>query len=61
MSKKTFTKEEIDKLKKNKYLKKVSEKGITYTDEFKRYLLMKATKGLYQERYLKNMDLKLIF
>ncbi len=45
MSKKTFTKEEIDKLRKNKYVKKVSEKGITYTDEFKKIFINESDKG----------------
>ena len=34
MSKKLFTEEEIIILKQNKYVKKVTSKGITYTDEF---------------------------
>lgn len=32
MSKKLFTKEEVNILSKNKYVKKVSINGITYTD-----------------------------
>ena len=36
MSKKLFSSKDIEILSKNKYVKKVSEKGITYTDEFKR-------------------------
>ena len=39
MSKKLFTKEEIDILSKNKYVKNVSSKGITYSDEFKRIFI----------------------
>lgn len=35
MSNKLFTKAEIGILSKNKYVKHISEKGITYTDEFK--------------------------
>ncbi len=35
MSKKLFTEQEIIILKQNKYIKKVSSKGITYTDEKK--------------------------
>lgn len=38
MSDKLFTKEEINILSKNKYVKKVTSKGITYTDEFKKIL-----------------------
>ena len=39
MSKKIFSEKEINELSKNKYVKKVSEKGITYTDEFKRLFI----------------------
>lgn len=35
MSKLLFTDKEVNKLKKNKYVKSVSNKSITYTDEFK--------------------------
>ena len=35
VSKKTFNKSEIEKLKNNIYVKEASQKGITYTDEFK--------------------------
>ncbi|EKQ56722.1 MAG: hypothetical protein A370_01647, partial [Clostridium sp. Maddingley MBC34-26] len=35
MSKKIFTDEEVVLLSKNIYVKNVSNKGITYTDEFK--------------------------
>ncbi len=35
MSKKTFTHQEILELSKNKYIKNVTSKGITYTNEFK--------------------------
>ena len=36
MSKRKFTEEEIKLLKENKFVKKVSEKGITYTEECRR-------------------------
>ncbi len=36
MSKITFSKETIELLKQNPYVAKVSEKSITYSDEFKR-------------------------
>ena len=39
MSKKLFTEQEIIILKQNKYIKKVSSKGITYTDEFKKIFI----------------------
>ena len=35
MSNKILTKKEIEILSKNPYVKSVSEKSITYTDEFK--------------------------
>ena len=35
MSKKIFNKNEVEKLKNNIYVKNASQKGITYTDEFK--------------------------
>ncbi len=35
MSKVLFTDSEVKKLRKNKYVKSVSNKSITYTDEFK--------------------------
>ena len=37
MSKKIFTEKEIKQLSNNPYVKSVSAKGITYTDEFKRH------------------------
>ena len=46
MSKRHFTKEEIDTLKKNKYVKRVGPKGITYTDEFKLFAITQYEKGL---------------
>ena len=45
MSKKIFSEKEINELSKNKYVKKVSEKGITYTDEFKRLFIAENEKG----------------
>lgn len=45
MSKKTFTENEIEQLKTNKYVKSVSSKGITYTDEFKHIFIVKKEKG----------------
>lgn len=47
MSKKIFAKEEIEILSKNKYVKKVSDKGITYTDEFKRIFIAENNKGKF--------------
>ncbi|NRT92236.1 Mn-dependent DtxR family transcriptional regulator [Clostridium beijerinckii] len=51
---------EINILSKNKYVKRVSEKGITYTDEFKRLFIAENEKCKFPERYLKNVVLILI-
>ena len=40
MSKKIFSEKEINELSKNKYVKKVSQKGITYTNEFKLHFVV---------------------
>lgn len=45
MSKKIFTNEEIMKLKNNKHVNSVSEKGITYTDEFKTIFIADRSNG----------------
>ena len=45
MSNKIFTEEEIAVLSKNKYVKNVSNKGITYTDEFKRIFIVENNQG----------------
>lgn len=45
MSNKLFSDEEIDILSKNKYVKSVSKRGITYTDEFKTLFIAKHNKG----------------
>lgn len=42
MSKLTFTPEQIKILKKNPYVKNVSEKSITYSDEFKRHFVSES-------------------
>lgn len=47
MSNKIFTKEEVKILSKNKYVKTVSEKAITYTDEFKRIFIAENEKGKF--------------
>ena len=61
MSKKIFTEKEIKQLSTNKYVKSVSTKGITYTDEFKHIFITEKEKGKLQEKYLKNVDLMLRF
>ena len=45
MSNKIFTQDEIEILSRNKYVKRVSAKGITYTDEFKRIFICENEKG----------------
>lgn len=45
MSKKKFSNEEIDKLSKNKYVKKISDKAITYTNEFKIHFIAEYNNG----------------
>lgn len=45
MNEKLFSNEDIETLSKNKYIKKVSEKGLTYTDKFKRVFISKNEKG----------------
>ncbi len=47
MSNKLFTKEEVKILSENKYVKNVSEKGITYTDEFKNIFIIENEKGKF--------------
>ncbi|OOV62926.1 IS3 family transposase [Clostridium botulinum] len=45
MSKITFSRETIEKLNRNPYVKRVSEKSITYSDEFKRMFIEKYLIG----------------
>jgi len=47
MSKKMFEKEEIKILSENKYVKKISNKAITYTDEFKRIFIAQYNNGKF--------------
>lgn len=47
MSNKTFTEEEVKILFQNKYVKNVSTKAITYTDEFKRIFIVENEKGKF--------------
>lgn len=46
MSKKLFTEQEIEILKQNTYVKQVTPKGITYTDEMKQFSIAESEKGL---------------
>lgn len=45
MSKKLFTNEEIELLSSNKYVKNISPKAITYTDEFKLLFIAERSNG----------------
>ncbi|MBH0328506.1 tranposase [Brevibacillus brevis] len=45
MVKKIFTENEIKILSNNPYVKSVSSKGITYTDEFRRFFVAENEKG----------------
>lgn len=45
MSKKLFTEDEVELLSKNKYVKNVSIKGITYTEEFRRLFISENENG----------------
>ena len=47
MSKKLFTNEEIELLSKNKYVKNVRTKGITYTEEFKKIFISEHSNGKF--------------
>lgn len=51
MSKKIFTDKELKVLSANPYVKSVSAKGITYTDEFKRIFIVEKEKGKFS-RYI---------
>lgn len=45
MSKKLFTEKEMNILTKNPYVKSVTPKGITYTDEFKELFIAQNEQG----------------
>ncbi len=45
MTKTLFTEKEVQILSKNRYVKSVSQKGITYTDEFKRIFIEENEQG----------------
>ena len=45
MSKKLFTDKEVALLSKNKYIKNVSNEGITYTGEFKQLFIVENENG----------------
>lgn len=45
MSNKLFSPEEVELLSKNKYVERVSNKSITYTDKFKRIFITENSSG----------------
>lgn len=47
MSKNVFTEKEIKLLSTNKFVKSISSKGITYTDEFKHLFIAEKEKGKF--------------
>lgn len=47
MNKKLFTDKEVNLLSKNKYVKNVTNKGITYTDEFKQLFIVENKNGKF--------------
>ena len=53
MSKKTFSEQDIEILSKNKYVKNVSEKSITYTNEFKIHFIAEYNNKKLPEIFLK--------
>ena len=61
MSIKLFTEKEIALLSNNPYIKNISSKAITYTDEFKRLFIVESEKGkssrVIFEEYGFNVDL----
>lgn len=61
MNKKLFNKTQREKLAKNKYVKKSSEKYITYTSDFKKLFIKKAQMVNYHKSSLKKLVLMLMY
>ncbi|SIN99118.1 hypothetical protein SAMN05878443_0841 [Carnobacterium alterfunditum] len=57
MSKLTFTPKQIQFLKTNPYVKNVSEKSITYSDEFKRHFVSEHWTQKRLNNYFLKQDL----
>ncbi len=55
MGKYYFTPEQVEQLRQNKYVKKVSEKSITYTEEFKEVFLLEYNTGKLPSQILIEM------
>ncbi len=62
MGKNYFTSEQVEQLKKNRYVKHVSEKSITYTEEFKEVFINEYNSGKIPSQILIEMgfDLKVL-
>ena len=62
MGKNCFTPEQVEELRKNKYVKHVSEKAITYTEEFKEVFLLEYNSGKIPSQILTEMgfDIKVL-
>ena len=56
MSKKIFSMKEIEILRKNKFVKNITEKGITYSDEFKEIFVLENMKGVLPRTIFENHD-----
>ena len=56
MSNKLFTNEEILSLSKNRYVKRVGEKGITYTDQFKSLFIAEYNMGKLPIQIFQKVD-----
>lgn len=57
MSKVTFTNEEIEILKSNRYVKMVGEKSISFTREFKEIIVRESRNGKSQMRILSDLGI----
>ena len=57
MGKNYFTPEQVEQLRKNKYVKHVSEKAITYTEEFKEVFTLEYNSGKLPSQILTEMGL----
>jgi len=62
MSKKLFSKEEIEKLQSNKFVKNITTKAITYTDELKKVFVSEYEKGVLPRKIFENcgFDIEII-
>lgn len=54
MSNRIFSQKEVELLSKNQYVKTVSTKGITYTDEFKRIFISENENGKLPRQIFEN-------